>query len=484
MPETDVLTRRLREIGALDARELPAESLLTTVQLAVKAEIERERLGSGRPSRRRRANIRVNRGALVSTVCVLVALAVVAGALVFISGGSGGSDQTAATPGANGLIARLAVLRRPQTPADRLPAHLHLVASFGTIVPGLTRRIEVQKGLQLYLVVRTPAPAVRRTYTYPSLVWPARLGDQVSLIAVGHTGATQNAGFPAVNLDNAAQLSVLGRAAIAGHSGGPVRVAQIVPDGVARVRWHYAARPHGFAPIQTTTVTDNVALAPARRATPRSATWLAASGAVIPTSAAAARRVVAEAQHRNARAIIAQLELTHAVATPALLHGFALFNGGARSSLTRDGVTVTRPRLADVPASVLDTVLRDVATTKLEPSQIRQVKARSGPRFWVIPGASGLCAVFPGPAMTIELTPQLPGDVGGASGYTSICSSSVASALTRGVGETGGGSGGSIRYAAGVLPRAHPATIVPARGGHRRTIRPPLGVYFVQIPPG
>jgi hypothetical protein len=482
VPETDGLTRRLREIGALDASELPAESIFTTVQLAVEAEIEGERLGSGRPSRRRRAHIRVNRGALVSTVCVLVAVAVVAGALVFISGGSGGSDQTAATPGANMLIARLAVLRRPQTPADRLPAHLHLIGSFGTIVPGLSRRIGVREGLQLYLVVRAPAPAARRTYRYPSLVWPASLGDQVSLIAVGPSGATENAGFPAVNLDNATQLSVLGRAAIPGHGGGPVRVAQIVPDGVARVRWRYPARPHDFIPIRTTTVTDNVALAPARRVAPRAATWLTANGTVVPTSAAAARRVVAEAQHRDAHAVIAALKLTHAVAAPALLHGFALFNGGARSSLTHDGVSVTRPRLADVPASVLDTVLRDVATTKLDPSQIRQVKARSGRRFWVIPGATGLCAVFPGPATTVEITPQLAGDVGGARGYTSICSNSVARALARGVRETGGGSSG-VRYAAGVLPRAHPATTVPARGGHRQTIRPPLGVYFVWVPP-
>jgi hypothetical protein len=470
MPDADVLTEQLHALADLGVDELSLPAVRARVEHDLRSLIERR--PSSRPAWR-------TRGALVSAACVLVAVAVVAGALALIRGGTDGRDQTAANPGATALIARLAVLRRPQTATDQLPAHLHLSGSLGTIVPGLTRRIDIRSGGGLYLVVTTHPSPVRRSSTYPSLQWPARFGDQVSLISVHDTAAVQNPGFPAVDLDNATQLSILGRIAGAEQRRDPVHVAQIVPDGVARVRWHYSTRRDQFTPVRTTSVTDNVALAPAGRVAPRSATWLAADGTPVHTSSAAARRVLIAAQRRDARIVIGRLESADSAAAPALLRGFALFNAGRSSSLTLDGVTVRRPRLTDVPVPVLDAVLQKVTAAKLDPSQMREVTSRSGKRLWVIPGATGLCVIVPGLFMIV---PRLAGNVGAPQGTSTVCNDNVASALADGIGETTGGTGESVHWAAGVLPRAHPTTTVPARGGQRRTIRPRLGVYFTRIP--
>jgi hypothetical protein len=477
MPETDALTRCLHELGDLGANQLRTESVRSRVRLAVDHEVDAEQ--SGRSARRpRQVRIRISRGALVSAVCVLVAVAVVVGALTLVSGGSNRPSQPAANPGARALIARLAVLRRPQTPADHLPAHLNLVGVSGTIVPGLTRRITVRSGLTIYLVVTTPTPAVRRTYTYPALVWPASLGDQVSLVAVRGTHAIQNTPVPAVDLDNATQFARIGPTTTSGsHGGRAIQVAQIVPDGVTRVRWRYGVPADQFIPVRTTAVADNVALAPAHRVAPRTATWLTAAGTAVHTSTAVARRLALAEQRQEIRLDVGALKSSRTVAAPALLHGFAVFNDGGPSRFTRDGVTVTRPRLSDIPVQVLDDIRLDVATTKLEPGQTRAVTTRSGGRLWVTPGATGMCLYVLAPNL---LQGALPGNLSGGPGSTSACSATAADALSGGMGfATGFAARGD--YAAGILPRDEATTTVRGPSGRRRTIRPPLGVYFVRI---
>lgn len=56
------------------------------------------------------------------------------------------------------LTARLAVLQRPQTPADLLPSGVELpAAGQGTIIPALTRLVATPGSARLYLAVLTAA---------------------------------------------------------------------------------------------------------------------------------------------------------------------------------------------------------------------------------------------------------------------------------------------------------------------------------------
>jgi hypothetical protein len=465
MPDSDVLTRRLQELGALGAADLRGEAVRSRVRLAVDAEIETEQTGRRRAPRR--TLVWHRRGALVSAACVLIAVAVVA--VVLVSGRSGTRDLTPAHPGAADLIARLAVLRRPQTDADRLPAHLRLRNQSGTIIPGLTRRVFDRDGVRIYLAVSTPDAR-------PSAPWPAHLGDQVSLVSVRGNSSIQNVPFPAVDLDDATHIAVVGPLLVDHHLRVPL--AQIVPDGVVRVRWRYGAGTDA-----TTAVTDNVALTPlAERSTPRATTWLAADGTVVPTSSAARQRVASEDRRREARADIRELLASRTVAPPNLLAGFAVFGDGGRSSFTRDGITVTRPTLADLPLPILDAMRQGAGPAAIDSTQVRQVRTRSGHRLWVVPGSDGLCVeVLEGARTTIAADPFET--LGAAAGGTASgdCSGSVSLALSGGVGESGIAIG-KADYAAGVVPRDHPTTTVRGRDGRRRTIRPPLGVYFTRIP--
>jgi hypothetical protein len=122
-----------------------------------------------------------------------LALAVMVGAGLFlaalagtpaISGAFAGTSdaQTSSSPSA-ALIAQLAVLQRPQTPADVLPSGRKLPArGQGTIIPALTRLVATPAGASLYLAVFTPPRG-----SLP--LWSPSLGDQVSLVSV--TGTCQ-----------------------------------------------------------------------------------------------------------------------------------------------------------------------------------------------------------------------------------------------------------------------------------------------------
>jgi hypothetical protein len=108
---------------------------------------------------------------------------------------------------------------------------------------------------------------------------------------------------------------------------------------------------------------------------------------------------------------------------------------------------------------------------ELDPLAMREVITPSGVRVWITPGRHGVCIGevdrerFPGG--------PLSGLVSGGGGS---CSSTLAQAEAHGAGLTSGRPGAPTTLYQ-VVPIAHPTITIGSRGGHRRTIRPPDGVY-------
>jgi hypothetical protein len=332
----------------------------------------------------------------------------------------------------------------------------------GTIQRRLTRLVAQRHRIRLYLVVTTPAQQPG------GLRWPETLGDQVSLISVrGHSGQ-QSAPVPAADLDNATQLiTLLPRV-------GGIGPVQIVPDGVARVRWTYPGRPRHFHHIPVmTTAANNLVNTPPPRATEPTATWLRADGTVVPTSNALQKSIQASTDADNVRTLANALAQTHHHAPTALLNGFAVF---AHRTLTRGGITVSRPRLDATPLSILGFVADFDGKDAVDVAHLRVVTFPTGRRMWVLPDVDAMCVVrlaAPGGPPANEVFLDQPA-------VLVACSSDSDDALAHGVGLTGGpakGRGGT-NVTFGILPRRHPTVEVSIAAG-QRTIRPPLGAYDI-----
>jgi hypothetical protein len=208
-----------------------------------------------------------------------------------ISGASAGmpAAQTSQGPSA-ALTARLAVLRRPQTPPDVLRPGLQLPEEGQrTLVPALTRLVATPAGASLYLAVFTP--------TRGSLpLWSPNLGDQVSLVSVTAHGAELTEPVPAVDLSNGNNVAIVATGSrrqlgLDYHVG-------IVPDGVARVAWTFANVEGKHRYVVNAQAANNVVVVPFHSSTPYllSAAWYAADGAVIPTSDSALRHAISARQ--------------------------------------------------------------------------------------------------------------------------------------------------------------------------------------------
>lgn len=236
-------------------------------------ELETELVRAGRERQRRRAGFRSNwsgrrprAGAVATALGVTVAIAVAALAALLV--GHSRPRAQPATAGrvpaaAQGLVSMLAVLRRPQTEADRtLPASLLASGAGGgqAIVPSLTRLVatvpsatehltgRTSPNIRLYLIVTAPR-AGRGAGARPA----GSRGDLVSIAWVSRTGSAVgfgvSPGVPAVLLHASPTLR-----SFSGYN------LEIVPDGVLRVRWSFNDGTE-YAPVQ-----HNVALAPSLRA--------------------------------------------------------------------------------------------------------------------------------------------------------------------------------------------------------------------------
>jgi hypothetical protein len=440
------------------------DELAERVRQTLAGEIARER-AAGRPTRVRQRWWRA--GSLVVVLSTLVTVAVVVGLFALLHHRSDGGSSSAAS--AKSLIARLAVLRRPQTAADVLPARPKLVHLHGTIIPSLTRLVDSPPGARLYLVVSTPD----REQT---ALWDPKLGDQVSIVTLTAHNATDSQPLPAAGLSDAHQVFPGGRLPAGpvarSHQlrGSAAYEVSVIPDGVARVRWTFLSAPGKPPHSVKARVGNNVAYAPYGPAggIPLSGRWSAADGTVIPTSGRALRQAEAAQEAAMKTAAIRQYAHYSYRAPAALLASFAVFSITSRTPVhTASGVTISRPALSSLPFTVVN-FADPGQPPRLDPSEIRQVTVPSGLTLWVIPGERGLCVAAISP-------PIVPGIGGGGGGEG--CTSNLTRAEQSGSGFSSGGAGRpQTNYE--VLPKSRP-TLRIRTGPHTfRTIRPPYGVYI------
>jgi hypothetical protein len=342
-----------------------------------------ERLRSA-PAPHRQPAFRPPPGA-AGTVALLASVFVVAAVVVALvslgqgrSSPPGVSSVPAGTPaGARALIARMAVLRRPQTRADRLPASVSAQLRTGVgpdVVPSLTRlaaTINAGAGplaaVDIYVVVGRPAG-------YPV--------DIVTTVAVADpAGHPYVLGSPEV-VDEQTAIATQGLTGGAvGSAGSPdgtrgVNVG-VVPDGVSRVKWVFGGptgvtgkSPPGPPVTVYPKVESNVAVSRAVGLGVSSATWYGPSGRVIASYNERAQR---EAEQAHALAASARQPVA-----AALIEHFAIFR-----------------RPVPPPASIKPLPRRTavVITNQdygLNITEARFVPYSGTPGYWVIPGSQGV----------------------------------------------------------------------------------------------
>lgn len=378
---------------------------------------------------------------------------------------SASDAQTSSGPSA-ALIARLAVLQRPQTPADLLPSGLKLPArGQGTIIAALTRLVATPAGASVYLAVFTPAGG-----SLP--LWSSSLGDQVSLVSVTAHGAGLTAPVPAVDLTDANNVAIIGASSADPDQSGPDYHVGIVPDGVARVAWTFA-NPQGKHPyVVNAQAANDVVVAPSHSGSPflLRATWYAADGAVVPTSDRALRHAIAARQSIERERIIRQDARIRYRPASALLAAFAVFNVTSRTGVKVAGLTISHPALSSLPLAILSITAHagnPQFDPGLDPKDIRQATTRSGVSVWIVPGARGLCvAEVDKPRFPFFITAAGMG-----------CSRDVASAVSDGSGVSSGYPRG-VTWHYGVLPKTKPTLTIRTGPHSHKTIHPSDGVYI------
>ena len=401
----------------------------------------------------------------VGVAIVAAALMVLMAVGVLSASAAGTSSPQSSGAAADGLIGRLAILRRPQTAQDELPPGTTLPPGVGTLIPGLTRLVGTLPTMKLFVVALTPAGGA------PPL-WSPRLGDQVAVVAVGTQTTLAMAPFPAADLNDPFNLGYAGARASAAQPSADIYNVEIVPDGVSRVQWRFANQSGTGGRIEDAAVADNVAIAPYARGsgTLRTATWYDPDGAIVPTSDRVLLRAIAARQTVLRKQAIGYARHHLHRAAPALLADFAVFSVTSHSPVhAPGGLTISHPGLSDLPLPILRVFSHGGDIIQADLRQTREVTNRSGYRMWVIPGARGLCVGV------LDRSPFLPVISGGGG----ACSGTLARALSDGVALLSGSANGTTTD--GVLPKSKP-TITLRIAGHNRVIRPPYGVYIVHNP--
>ena len=316
----------------------------------------------------------------------LVSIAVVAlVAVTFISLGHRHASSTGSPGLASGsrqLVARIAALRRPQGPADHLPAVVSaqlqaapkgiLPFSF-VIVPSLTRfatTITAGDGplasVDIYLVVG-------RAAGYPA--------DVATTVAVaGPADHRYLLGIPEV-VDEQTAIATGGLTTSAvGSAGSPEGTrgvnAGVVPDGVTRVRWVFP-QAQGRSVTVYPKVQGNVAVAKATGVGVSSATWYGAGGDVIASDNQSASRLA-----RLKQLTLLQVpQPAHWTIAASLRRHFAAFSLPAAQRHPASGTLL--------PAWIARAARLD-QQFRLDPIDAVQAP-QLGDRFWVLPGADSVC---------------------------------------------------------------------------------------------
>jgi hypothetical protein len=358
------LIRRIR--AALDARadELaPVPDMLQRVRALPARE-----LPSGRRSRRRVGGAVA---AVVSTAVVVVVVIVI-GAIGHTDHGS--APGSAASIPEKGLISRLAVLRRPQHPSDRLPAagaallqrlHVSFDPKLTRLAVSMTPEPHGTTRLDVYLIV-TGGVGRRAGYSFASV--------RTVVVAVSRHGRFQlsSSGLSAPGAAAFAQ-DVSAPMGLGGQSG--IRVG-IVPDGVARVRWVLTQFPTSTASPVTVypRVQNNVAIATGVSGNQLvSATWYGPDERVISSFSDRAR--IDREEAAQARLIDRS---AHEPIARELVEHFSVFG---------------QPPPRSAPIKPLPAFARaDIAAypQQLNLDQARFVQYPGMPGFWLVPGRLGV----------------------------------------------------------------------------------------------
>lgn len=389
---------------------------------------------------------------LPSVIAVLASAAVVIAVASIALLAHGRSTSAASSAGTKQLVAKLAVLRRPQTAADRLPGHLHIQSPEtpqGKIIARFTRLVRtLPGGTRLYLVVTTWSP---------DSSWSKRLGDQVAIVELSGGRAGESLPIPAADLTNANQVSPLTPFPPGARAAATTLDVSIVPDGVARVRWTFlklGVNPRILLDIAfDLTVTDNVAVSglDTSLGALRNATWYKPDGQRFATSNRAQLAAQA-AQNAKLKAQAIRYILQHPhTADPSLLAAYAVFAVTSPTGVkTASGDIISRPPLSSLPLGVVQSPPRQDELFGLDYTQVRQVITPSGVRLYVIPGSRGLCLLTGGGGGGCNLLPGVE---------------------TQGISMSGGSDGVGRTYK--LLPKRFHRIAIPTG----QTIPLPDGVY-------
>jgi hypothetical protein len=466
MPESDHPLDLLYAVRDVGVAPLRVAALRAQVQTAVRREIEREAnrpaVAGGRAPRRGR---RPTFGALATALSVLIAIAIAATAITLLSHARGPTRSGGSTTGQ--LIAKLAVLRRPQTRADLLPGRLHIRSPLsppGRVIPRLTRLVRTLPDARLYLVVTTWSP---------DSTWSPRLGDQVSIVTVRGRHAAGTVPIPAADLTNANEVSLISPTDQQSPTTPGLYHVGIVADGVARVRWTFANRQFQPGAVVNTPASNNVAVSQGPLDTfpvPLRAAWYAADSHRIPTSnnallaSQAARDATQEAQ-------LIRTVLEHPYdADPSLLTAFAVFAITSSTGVkTAAGDIISRPPLSAIPLDVLQGYARPDGKLQLQLdfNEVRQVITPSGVHMYVIPGTRGLCLV------SGDSSSPFPDGIlagGGAGGCNTL-----PDVESHGISFSSGSLGIARTYE--IVPKTIHSIMIRNIHGTRTTIPVPDGIY-------
>lgn len=397
MPEHDhpvSLLFAVRDAG-LDPPQL--DRLRAGVQASVQSEIERELRGGVR--RHRPAVWRVRRpaaGSLITVFSAFVTLGVALAAILLLAHTRTHAPEAGGSRADDGLIGKLAVLRRPQTTADRLPASVRRAAAQrggGAVIPSLSRLVATTPHARLFLVVRRPAGG-----TAP--FWSPSLGDQVSIISVVGVDTAETPPVPAADLDNSAEvMPSAGDRGFATTSPGSLFVA-ILPDGVARARWTSADQHfHPRRGIDVRPV-NNVAYVPFTHRTSvlLRTTWYRSDETVVPTSDRALQRANAARDAILSARLVRYDERHSYQADPTLLSDFSVF---AITSPNRGEDRRWEPHLPPAPVSAsLSNPRRSGLTQSAISARSTRDQAGHHPRWGSPVGPSRPPRAMPGDART------------------------------------------------------------------------------------
>jgi hypothetical protein len=345
----------------------------------------------------------------IGVVCPLLVVAV-----VVIAGGQqqAGPLATRAAQGTGALTERLAVLRRPQTAADRtLPARE--VTARGLVLDRkLVRLIAVLPAHRLGTVrVSLIVHVVTRPGAQPFTRADRRGAALASLLAVTSRGDNGHAGFAGTEPVTAGQLD--DPLQQLSGVGPPNLQVGLVPDNVARVEMVYSGAGFGvFHPRQMVVDSSprhNVSVVASRAVDGPllRATWYAADGRVI-ASVGGGR----DAAHQLAliKTVNASRRLPIA---PSLVAHFALFRTVAPRTPVHDSGMPFNGAYGG-----------PVGAMRLNYWQTRYVGAVTGPSglrgLWVTPGVRGVCVYAPTGGWCGSLTRRSDPDGGGWSGGSSI----------------------------------------------------------------